>query len=207
MHAWDLFIHAKTALQWHTPILLLQFLAGCGKSTQVPQYILEAAIADGWGADCNIICTQPRRVSAVGLATRVAQVRYVYPLQCCLGTMLHFACPGGADLLPCNMPRHLANMCQALLHQPPQGCLGCVGPAGADHTLPENNSACRSGEKRLGKQLGTASGWIAGLRRTPDSCSAPLVRVGMLVGRQGFLMELMLASGKAANAPDHLCGS
>ncbi|KAL3157307.1 hypothetical protein ABBQ38_001537 [Trebouxia sp. C0009 RCD-2024] len=50
-------------------------MAGCGKSTQVPQYILEAAVAAGQGAACNIICTQPRRISAVGVSTRVAQER------------------------------------------------------------------------------------------------------------------------------------
>ena len=49
-------------------------MTGCGKSTQVPQYILEDAIAAGQGSLCNIICTQPRRISAVGVSTRVAQV-------------------------------------------------------------------------------------------------------------------------------------
>ena len=50
--------------------------AGCGKSTQVPQYILESAISSGVGAECNIICTQPRRISAIGLAQRVSQVSF-----------------------------------------------------------------------------------------------------------------------------------
>lgn len=48
--------------------------AGCGKSTQVPQYILEQAVAAGQGAGCSCVCTQPRRISAVGVSTRVAQV-------------------------------------------------------------------------------------------------------------------------------------
>eukprot|EP00850_Spirogloea_muscicola_P006660 SM000032S12044 [mRNA] locus=s32:111779:119402:- [translate_table: standard] len=48
---------------------------GCGKSTQVPQYILENAIEQGGGASCNIVCTQPRRLSAVGVADRVSQER------------------------------------------------------------------------------------------------------------------------------------
>ena len=54
--------------------MLGALMTGCGKSTQVPQYILEDAIAAGQGSICNIICTQPRRISAVGVSTRVAQV-------------------------------------------------------------------------------------------------------------------------------------
>ncbi len=46
---------------------------GCGKSTQVPQYLLENAIEQGCGGQCNVIVTQPRRISAIGLAMRVAQ--------------------------------------------------------------------------------------------------------------------------------------
>ncbi len=55
-------------------------MTGCGKSTQVPQYILD----DWLGASkksnrerehCNIICTQPRRISAIGVAERVASER------------------------------------------------------------------------------------------------------------------------------------
>ena len=42
---------------------------GCGKSTQIPQYLLES----GWAANGNAICiTQPRRVAVVTVATRVA---------------------------------------------------------------------------------------------------------------------------------------
>ncbi|CAM6128719.1 unnamed protein product [Calypogeia fissa] len=48
---------------------------GCGKSTQVPQYVLEDYIEKGKGAICNVICTQPRRLSAIGLADRVSKER------------------------------------------------------------------------------------------------------------------------------------
>ncbi|KAH9951416.1 P-loop containing nucleoside triphosphate hydrolase protein [Amylocystis lapponica] len=42
---------------------------GCGKTTQLPQYLHEA----GWAADGNVIaCTQPRRVAATSVAGRVA---------------------------------------------------------------------------------------------------------------------------------------
>lgn len=45
---------------------------GSGKSTQVPQFIVEDWINKGQGAKCNIVCTQPRRISAISLATRVS---------------------------------------------------------------------------------------------------------------------------------------
>ena len=48
---------------------------GSGKSTIVPQIILNDAIAAGRGASCNIICTQPRRVAAMALARHVASFR------------------------------------------------------------------------------------------------------------------------------------
>ena len=38
---------------------------GSGKTTQVPQYLLDDAILRGHGAHCNIVVTQPRRISAV----------------------------------------------------------------------------------------------------------------------------------------------
>ncbi|KUI63563.1 ATP-dependent RNA helicase DHX36 [Cytospora mali] len=45
---------------------------GSGKTTQVPQIILEKYYQEGRGADCNIICTQPRRIAATSVAGRVA---------------------------------------------------------------------------------------------------------------------------------------
>ena len=43
---------------------------GSGKSTQIPQYLMEG----GWtNNDFAIVCTQPRRIAATSLATRVAQ--------------------------------------------------------------------------------------------------------------------------------------
>ncbi|ERM93582.1 DExH-box ATP-dependent RNA helicase DExH3 isoform X2 [Amborella trichopoda] len=48
---------------------------GCGKTTQLPQYILESEIESGRGAFCSIICTQPRRISAMAVAERVATER------------------------------------------------------------------------------------------------------------------------------------
>jgi HrpA-like RNA helicase len=48
---------------------------GSGKSTQSVQFVLDDLIERGLGATANIICTQPRRISALGLADRVAEER------------------------------------------------------------------------------------------------------------------------------------
>ncbi|WFD30080.1 RNA helicase [Malassezia sp. CBS 17886] len=56
-------------------ILLVAGETGCGKTTQVPQFVLDDAIARGCGSTCSIVVTQPRRVSALGVAARVAAER------------------------------------------------------------------------------------------------------------------------------------
>ena len=45
---------------------------GCGKTTQVPQFLLDDLIQRGEGGIANMVCTQPRRLSAIGVAERVA---------------------------------------------------------------------------------------------------------------------------------------
>ena len=56
-------------------VVLIKGETGCGKTTQVPQYILEDRISKGNGSMTNILVTQPRRISAVSVASRVAEER------------------------------------------------------------------------------------------------------------------------------------
>ncbi|ENN81449.1 hypothetical protein YQE_02142, partial [Dendroctonus ponderosae] len=46
-------------------VLLIAGNTGCGKSTQVPQYVMEAGYT-------KVVCTQPRRIACISLAKRVA---------------------------------------------------------------------------------------------------------------------------------------
>ena len=43
---------------------------GCGKTTQLPQFLLEEADDAGRGGVTSIVCTQPRRISAISVAQR-----------------------------------------------------------------------------------------------------------------------------------------
>ncbi|KAE8735719.1 hypothetical protein F3Y22_tig00000340pilonHSYRG01372 [Hibiscus syriacus] len=70
-------------------VIVISGETGCGKTTQLPQYILESEIETGRGVFCNIICTQPRRISAMAVAERVSAERgaplgetgFTYPVQ------------------------------------------------------------------------------------------------------------------------------
>ncbi|PON23651.1 hypothetical protein TGAM01_v207594 [Trichoderma gamsii] len=44
---------------------------GCGKSTQVPAFLLEHELSQG--KQCKVYCTEPRRISAISLARRVSE--------------------------------------------------------------------------------------------------------------------------------------
>lgn len=65
------FIKAMTENQ----VLVVSGETGCGKTTQLPQFILEEEISKLRGADCRIICTQPRRISAISVAARISSER------------------------------------------------------------------------------------------------------------------------------------
>ncbi|CAH8467883.1 unnamed protein product [Schistosoma bovis] len=56
-------------------VVIISGETGCGKTTQVPQFILEDQVLGGNGSVTRIIVTQPRRISAVSVAERVATER------------------------------------------------------------------------------------------------------------------------------------
>ncbi|XP_057978145.1 DExH-box ATP-dependent RNA helicase DExH7, chloroplastic isoform X2 [Malania oleifera] len=56
-------------------VLVICGETGSGKTTQVPQFILDDMIEARQGGHCNIICTQPRRIAAISVAERVAHER------------------------------------------------------------------------------------------------------------------------------------
>ncbi|KAF3614940.1 hypothetical protein FXO38_35396, partial [Capsicum annuum] len=56
-------------------VVIVSGETGCGKTTQIPQFILESEIESVRGALCSIICTQPRRISVMAVSERVAAER------------------------------------------------------------------------------------------------------------------------------------
>ncbi|KYN43416.1 putative ATP-dependent RNA helicase DHX36 [Trachymyrmex septentrionalis] len=56
-------------------VVVISGETGCGKTTQIPQFILDDELETGNGSVTRIICTQPRRISALSVAERVAVER------------------------------------------------------------------------------------------------------------------------------------
>ncbi|KAM6460944.1 putative ATP-dependent RNA helicase DHX57 isoform 2-T2 [Liasis olivaceus] len=56
-------------------VLVVSGMTGCGKTTQIPQFILDSSLEGPPNKVANIICTQPRRIAAISVAERVAKER------------------------------------------------------------------------------------------------------------------------------------
>ncbi|XP_076282240.1 putative ATP-dependent RNA helicase DHX57 [Lasioglossum baleicum] len=74
--AWSKMDNILETVQEHQ-VTIISGETGCGKSTQVPQFLLDDWIINRPNSreHVNVICTQPRRISAVGVAERVALER------------------------------------------------------------------------------------------------------------------------------------
>mmetsp|Transcript_68123 Transcript_68123/g.148597 ORF Transcript_68123/g.148597 Transcript_68123/m.148597 type:complete len:680 (+) Transcript_68123:208-2247(+) len=59
----------------HSQVVVIVGETGSGKTTQCPHFILEDYIRRDRGGECTIVCTQPRRIAAIGVAERVSQER------------------------------------------------------------------------------------------------------------------------------------
>jgi HrpA-like RNA helicase len=73
---------------------------GCGKTTQVPQYILDEEIAQGRGDACSIVISQPRRLSAFSIAERIAAER-LQPVGQDIGYSIRLDSKPGAHVTLC----------------------------------------------------------------------------------------------------------
>ncbi|KAL4070934.1 P-loop containing nucleoside triphosphate hydrolase protein [Scleroderma citrinum] len=75
--ALPIFTKSKELLQHiqQNEVTICMAATGSGKTTQIPQIILDDYIDRGEGSRCNIICTQPRRLAALSVADRVAKER------------------------------------------------------------------------------------------------------------------------------------
>ncbi|KAM3367504.1 hypothetical protein ACQJBY_016223 [Aegilops geniculata] len=65
----------KYLLLKENDVIVVSGETGCGKTTQVPQFILDDMIEFELGGNCNIVCTQPRRIAAISVAERVSDER------------------------------------------------------------------------------------------------------------------------------------
>lgn len=67
--AWTLKNDILNSIKSHQ-VVVISGETGCGKSTQVPQFIFDDWITNYKNDHVEIVCTQPRRISAIGVAER-----------------------------------------------------------------------------------------------------------------------------------------
>ena len=92
--AWNLKEAIVDSVNTHQ-VTIISGETGSGKSTQSVQFILDDMIQRKLGAAANIICTQPRRISALGLADRVSDERCTT-----VGTEIGYAIRGESKQTP-----------------------------------------------------------------------------------------------------------
>ncbi|KAK6527982.1 hypothetical protein TWF281_009241 [Arthrobotrys megalospora] len=72
--AWNLRAHITECIDSNS-VTVISGETGSGKSTQCVQFVLDDLIHRNLGTAAKILCTQPRRISAIGLAERVSAER------------------------------------------------------------------------------------------------------------------------------------
>jgi HrpA-like RNA helicase len=120
------------------PVVVLVGETGCGKSTQVPQIILDHPSRPE-DAMVNIVCTQPRRIAAISIAERVAAERgqslgdtvgYQVRLQANYGPETKILyCTTGILLKKLQDPAYLSTVSHIILdevHERQVGSLSCT---------------------------------------------------------------------------------
>ena len=59
----------------NNPVVIVKGETGSGKTTQLGQFILEEALENEKPAECSIVVTQPRKISAISIADRISKER------------------------------------------------------------------------------------------------------------------------------------
>ncbi|KAJ1980822.1 helicase [Dimargaris xerosporica] len=131
--SWQYRAQVLSALSQHQ-VMIISGATGCGKTTQIPQFILDhyielLAATNGQPSQNSpstfgkIICTQPRRLSAIGIAQRVADERCE-----ALGRSVGYAVRGQSSMEPSTWLQFCTTgvLLRMLLSDPSLADVGCV---------------------------------------------------------------------------------